>query len=63
MDQAAAQLKISRRVITRWVSEGRIRAYTRPGDRHRYVDLDEIKRYREEYTPVEPKEKPDQPEA
>jgi len=59
MDQAAAQLKISRRVITRWVSEGHIRAYTRPGDRHRYVDMDEIKRYREQYTPVERRKEDD----
>jgi len=57
MDDAAKQLKISRRTLTRWVGEGHIRAYARPGDRRRYVDLDEIKKYRDQYTPIEPKEK------
>ena len=55
MDEAAKQLRISRRTITKWVGGGHIRAYTRPGDRHRYVDLDEIKRFRDIYTPVERK--------
>src|SRR2546429_3477840 len=46
MDDAAKQLRISRRTLTRWVTEGRIRAYTIPGDRKRYVDLEEIKKMR-----------------
>ena len=53
MDDAAKQLRVSRRTITRWVSEGHIHAWTRPGDRKRYVDLDEIRKYREQYRPVE----------
>lgn len=55
MDRAAKQLKISRRTLTRWVTEGHIRSYKRPGDRHHYVDLDEIKRYQQQFTPVERK--------
>lgn len=46
MDEAAKQLKLSRRTITRWVGEGRIRVYSIPGDRKRYVDLDEIRKMR-----------------
>jgi excisionase family DNA binding protein len=56
MDEAAAQLRLSRRTITRWVAEGHIRVYKVPGDRHRYVDLDEIRKFRTP-TLIEPKEK------
>lgn len=47
MDEAAKQLKLSRRTLTRWVGQGHIRVYSIPGDRHRYVDLDEIRKFRE----------------
>jgi excisionase family DNA binding protein len=47
MDDAAKQLKLSRRTITRWVTAGSIRVYRVPGDRRRYVDLDEIDRFRQ----------------
>jgi excisionase family DNA binding protein len=47
MDEAAADLKIGRRTIQRWISEGTVTAYRIAGDRRRYVDLDEIKRLRE----------------
>jgi hypothetical protein len=30
--------------MTRWVAEGKLRAYSRAGDRKRYVDLDEIRK-------------------
>ena len=43
LDEAAKQTGISRRTLTRWVSEGKLRAYARAGDRKRYVDLDDIR--------------------
>ncbi len=43
MDDAASQTGIGRRTLTRWVSDGKLRAYRRAGDRRRYVDLDDIK--------------------
>ena len=46
MDDAAKTLKVSRRTITRWVTAGLIRVYRVPGDRKRYVDLDEIRKMR-----------------
>ena len=54
LDEAAKQLRLSRRTITRWVQGGHIRVYEIPGDRKRYVDLDEIKKFRQP-RPVEPK--------
>jgi excisionase family DNA binding protein len=57
LDEAAKQLKISRRTLTKWVSNGKIRGYTIAGDRHRYVDLDEIRKLRE----PKPIERPDDP--
>jgi excisionase family DNA binding protein len=47
LDDAAKQLKVSRRTLTQWISDGKIRAFRIPGDRKRYVDLDEVKRFRE----------------
>ena len=42
LDDAARQTGISRRTLTRWVSEHKLRAYSRAGDRRRYVDLDDL---------------------
>ncbi len=47
MDEAARQGGLGRRTLTRWVSEGKLRAYYAPGDRKRYVDMDEIAKARE----------------
>ena len=47
LDEAAAQTGISRRTLTRWISEGRFRAYSRAGDRRRFVDLDDIRKLQE----------------
>ncbi len=58
LDEAARQAGVSRRTITQWISDGKIRAYTRAGDKRRYVDLDEIKRLRE-YKPIPSKDKPE----
>jgi excisionase family DNA binding protein len=46
LDDAAKQLKISRRTLTRWVSQGLVQTYTILGDRHVYVDMDQIKELR-----------------
>jgi excisionase family DNA binding protein len=47
LDDAARQTGVSRRTLTRWISQGRLTAYTVAGDLHRYVDLDQIKKLRE----------------
>jgi excisionase family DNA binding protein len=54
LDEAAKRLKVSRRTLQRWAREGHIRIYKRPGDRKRYVDLDEVEAFRQ-YQPLEPK--------
>jgi excisionase family DNA binding protein len=46
LDEAAEQTGISRRTLTRWISEGKLTAYARAGDRRRYVDLDQIEKLR-----------------
>jgi excisionase family DNA binding protein len=53
LDQAARQLGVSRRTLTRWVTAGRVKAYTIAGDKRRYVDMDELRRLREP-KPIEP---------
>ena len=53
LDDAASQTGISRRTLTRWIGQGRLRAYSIAGDRRRYVDLDEIRKLREP-RPIEP---------
>lgn len=55
LDQAAKQLGVSRRTISQWISDRKIRAYTIPGDKHRYVDMDEVKKFRQP-RPIEPGE-------
>jgi excisionase family DNA binding protein len=47
LDDAAKQTGISRRTLTRWVSEGKLTAYSRAGDRRRFVDLDDIRKLQE----------------
>jgi len=47
IDEAARQLKLSRRTIQRWLTEGKITGYRIEGDRRRFVDPIEIKRLRE----------------
>ena len=44
LDDAAKQTGISRRSLTRWVAEGKLKAYSRAGDRKRYVDLEDIRK-------------------
>ena len=55
LDDAAGQAGVSRRTLTRWISEGKLIAYRIAGDRRRYVDMDDIKRLREPQ-PTQPKE-------
>jgi excisionase family DNA binding protein len=47
LDDAADQTGIGRRTLSRWVSDGKLRAYSRAGDRKRYVDLDDIRKLQE----------------
>jgi excisionase family DNA binding protein len=47
LDDAARQLGIGRRTLTRWISEGKLTGYTIAGDRRRYVDMDEVKKLRQ----------------
>jgi hypothetical protein len=44
LDDAAAQSGVSRRTLNRWIADGRLRVYSRAGDRKRYVDIDEIRK-------------------
>ncbi len=44
LDDAAKQAKVSRRLIQQWLGEGRLRRWQVPGDRKRYVDMDELRR-------------------
>ena len=47
LDDAAKQLKISRRTLTRWIANGWLQTYSILGDRHTYVDMDEVKKLRQ----------------
>ena len=51
--QAARQLGVSRRTLTRSITAGRVKAYSIAGDKRRYVDMDELRRLRE-LKPIEP---------
>jgi len=44
LDDAAIQSGVSRRTLNRWIADGKLRVYTRAGDRRRYVDLDDIRK-------------------
>lgn len=46
LDEAARLSHVSRRLLQKWVREGKLTAYRIAGDRHRYVDMDEIKKLR-----------------
>jgi len=52
LDEAAKQSGVSRRTLNRWISDRKLRVYTRAGDRKRYVDLDDIKQL-QKLRPVE----------
>jgi excisionase family DNA binding protein len=45
--EAARQLGVSRRTLTRWITAGRVKAYGIAGHKRRYVDMDELRRLRE----------------
>lgn len=47
LDQAARQTKLSRRTLQRWLSQGLLTPYKVLGDKHVYVDLDEIRALRQ----------------
>jgi len=44
LDDAARIGKVSRRLIQKWLGEGKLKRWQIPGDRKRYVDMDEVKR-------------------
>jgi predicted site-specific integrase-resolvase len=44
LDDAARIGKVSRRLLQKWLSEGQLKRWQIPGDRKRYVDIDEVKR-------------------
>lgn len=46
LDQAAAAAGISRRLLTKWISEGKLKGFKVEGDRRRYVDMAELERIR-----------------
>jgi excisionase family DNA binding protein len=53
LDDAARLSGVSRRLLQRWVSEGKLTAYRIAGDRHRYVDMQQIERLRKP-EPIDP---------
>jgi excisionase family DNA binding protein len=46
LDDAARLSGVHRRTIQRWLWEGKLTGYRIPGDRKRYVDLEELARFR-----------------
>ncbi len=44
LDDAARIGKVSRRLLQKWLGEGQLKRWQIPGDRKRYVDMDEVKR-------------------
>ncbi len=63
LDDAAKSAKVSRRLLQKWLSEGKLRRWQVPGDRRRYVDMAEVKRLMEPREippgPLKPGEKTD----
>jgi excisionase family DNA binding protein len=47
IDEAARIAKVSRRLLQQWMTEGKLKRWQIPGDRKRYVDMDEVKRLKE----------------
>ena len=47
IDQAVKATGVSRRLLHKWMAEGKLKRWKIEGDRHRYVDLDAIKKLRE----------------
>ena len=56
LDEAAQQTGIGRRTLSRWVSQGKLTAYARAGDRRRFVDLDDIRKL-QELRPLQPEKR------
>lgn len=46
LDDAAREVGISRRLLQRWISEGKLQAYRIAGDRRRFVDIEQLNRLR-----------------
>ena len=41
--EAARRAEVSERTVNRWIAEGRLIAYTRPGHKRIYVDADDLR--------------------
>lgn len=54
IDQAADQLKVSRKTLQNWIRAGFIHKYKIPGDRHTYIDVAEVREYRKPHRRDEP---------
>lgn len=54
LDEAAKQSGVSRRQIQRWIAEERLVGYKAPGDRHLYVDMNALAKFRK-YQPLPPR--------
>jgi excisionase family DNA binding protein len=46
LDEAAQDVGVSRRLLQRWISEGKLQAYRIAGDRRRFVDIEQLNRLR-----------------
>lgn len=60
LDDAAREVGVSRRLLQRWISEGKLQAYRIAGDRRRFIDIDQLNRLRkpERLPGKRPSEKP-----
>lgn len=47
IDEAAKIAKVSRRLLQQWMTETKLKRWKVPGDRRRFVDMDEIRRLKE----------------
>jgi len=46
LNEAATLCGVSRRLLQKWVSQGKLTAYEIAGDRKRYVDVEAVQRLR-----------------
>jgi excisionase family DNA binding protein len=42
LDQAAARLGVHKRTVNRWITEGKLTAYHKPGDQHTFLRASEV---------------------
>lgn len=56
LNEAATLCGVSRRLLQKWVSQGKLTAYVIAGDRKRYVDVEAVQRLREPHALRRPDE-------